>query len=245
MLVLTALTITTVGAQNSAPAAAKPAATPTVDELLDKYVKALGGKEAIEKISSRAAKGTIELEGMGMSGPMEIYTKAPHKNASFIDLQGFGKVVKVFDGEKGYDLNPMTGLRELNGGEYEQLKRSSDFYESLNLKKHFPKMEVKGKEKVGETDAYVVVATPAAGDAEKLFFATDTGLLIRQDSEAETPQGKMPIEVYLSDYKVVDGVKVPHTLRQVSSAFTIVFKLSEVKHNITIEDAKFAKPSGQ
>lgn len=245
MLVLTSLTMTAVTAQNNTSVAAKPAAAPTVDEILDKYVKALGGKEAIEKLTSRTGKGTMELEGMGLSGPIETYAKAPSKNAMFIDFQGVGKFVKVFDGEKAYELNPMEGLREIAGIELAQFKRSSDFYESLNYKKHFTKLEVQGKEKVGEADAYVVVGTPAAGDPEKLYFAVESGLLVRADMNAETAQGKLAIEAYLSDYKEVDGVKVPHSLRQVSSAVTFVIKLSEVKNNVTIDDAKFAKPSGQ
>jgi hypothetical protein len=90
-----------------------------------------------------------------------------------------------------------------------------------------------------------VVATPATGDPEKLYFAVDSGLLVRIDTDNDTPQGKMSFATYVSDYKEVDGIKIAHTLRQVSSAFTAVIKMSEVKHNITIEDAKFAKPSGQ
>lgn len=245
MLVLTLLAITTVTAQNGVAPAAKPAALPTVDEILDKQVKALGGKEALEKISSRMAKGTMELEGMGLSGPLELYTKAPNKSAMFIELQGVGKIINVFDGEKGYALDPTGSLRELSGAEFATAKRNADFYESLNLKKHFAKMEVKGKEKVGATDAYLVVATPAVGDPEKLYFAADTGLLVRIDTDNETPQGKMSFETSISDYKEVDGVKVAHSLRQVSSAFTAVIKLTEVKHNVSVEDAKFAKPSGQ
>ncbi len=245
MLVLTLLMITSVVAQNGTPAAPKPAALPTIDEILDKQVKALGGKEAIEKISSRVAKGSMELEGMNLSGPLELYAKAPNKSALVIDLQGIGKITNVFDGEKGYSLDPTNGLRELSGAEFATAKRNADFYESLNIKKHFAKMEVKGKEKVGASDAYVVVATPAVGDPEKLYFAADTGLLVRIDTDNETPQGKMSFETYPRDYKEVDGVKVAHSLRQVSSAFTAVIKLSEVKHNLSVEDAKFAKPAGQ
>lgn len=244
-LVLTLLAFTSVTAQNGAAPAAKPAALPTVDEILNKQVTALGGKEALEKISSRIVKGTIEIEGMGLNGPLEIYAKAPNKSATKIDLQGVGKIMNVFDGEKAYALDPQGGLRELSGAEFATAKRNADFYEPLNVKKYFAKMEVKGKEKVGGADAYVVVATPAVGDPEKLYFAVDTGLLVRLDSDNETPQGKMSFETYPSDYKEVNGVKVAHTLRQVSSAFTAVIKLTEVKNNVSVEDATFAKPSGQ
>jgi hypothetical protein len=205
----------------------------------------LGGKEAIEKASSRVGKGSMELEGMGLSGPVEMYAKAPNKSALFIDLQGVGKIVNVYDGAKGYALSPMEGLNELSGGALAQAQRNADFYEPLNLKKHFAKLEITGKEKVESTDAYVVVATPAVGEPEKLYFAVESGLLVRIDTDQDTPQGKMSFATYVSDYKEVDGVKIAHTLRQVSSAFTAVIKMTEVKHNITIEDAKFAKPSGQ
>ena len=144
MLILTLLTITSVTAQTGSPTAPKPAPLPTLDEILDKQVKALGGKEAIEKISSRVAKGAMELEGMGLSGPLELYAKAPNKGALMIDLQGIGKITNVFDGEKGYALDPTNGLRELSGAELATAKRNADLYESLNLKKHFAKLEVKG-----------------------------------------------------------------------------------------------------
>ncbi len=245
LLVLISLTITTVVAQNGTATAAKPAAAPTVDEILDKYVKALGGKEAIEKVSSRVGKGALELEGMGLSGPVEMYAKAPNKNAVYIDLQGVGKVVNVYDGEKGYALSPMEGLNELSGGALAQAKRNADFYEPLNIKKHFAKLEITGKEKVEGAEAYIVTATPAVGDPEKMYFAADTGLLVRVDTDQDTPQGKMSFATYISDYKEVDGIKVAHTLRQVSSAFTSLIKMTEVKHGVTVDDAKFAKPSGQ
>ena len=107
------------------------------------------------------------------------------------------------------------------------------------------RQEQKGKQKVGDREAYVIVATPAAGSPEKWYFDTQTGLLIRTDSERESPEGKVPVEAYLEDYKEIDGVKLPFTLRQVLPAFSIIIKISEVKHNVPIEDSKFDKPSGQ
>jgi hypothetical protein len=245
MLIVTLLTTITVIAQNSITTKPESTPLPTVDEVLDKYVKALGGKEAVEKVSSRVEKGSLELEGMGLSGPVEVYAKAPNKTVTVIDLSGFGKIVRTFDGEKGYVSDPMSGLRELSGAELATDKRNADFYGMLNSRKNFSKLEIKGKEKVGSSDAYVVVATPAVGDAEKHYFAADTGLLVRVDSKSETPQGKLSFETYFSDYKEVDGIKIAHLVRQVSSAFIAVIKLSEVKHNVEVADAKFAKPAGQ
>jgi len=224
---------------------AKPAAgMPTADEILDKYVKAVGGKEAIEKVTSRVEKGTFELPSLGAGGTVEAYAKAPNKTAMVIEITGFGKVEDVFDGTKGWSSDPQGGLREKSGTELAMSKRDADIHRSLNLKSQYTKMEVTGKEKVGNSEAYVITATPAEGKPEKLYFDTSSGLLTRMDVEAETPQGAMAFQVYLEDYKPVDSVKVPFTIRRESEAFSIVVKLTDVKHNVPVEDTKFNKPSG-
>lgn len=223
---------------------AKAVALPSVDEILDKYVKALGGKEAIEKLTSRTAKGTFEIEAMNLTGDMETYNKAPNKFANLFTIPGVGGGGQVYDGSKGWDSNPMTGLRELSGEELAVVKREADFYQPLNFKKHFPKMEVKGKETVGSSETYVVIATPVEGGPEKLYFDVATGLLVRQDAERETAQGKMASEEYFEDYKAVNGVMVPHVMKIVSPMFALKLKFNDVKANVEIDEAKFNKPSG-
>ncbi len=223
----------------------KPMALPTVDDILDKYVKAIGGREAIEKVKSRSVKGSFDMETFGVTGaPIEMFAKAPNKTAMKIDVPNFGVVNRVFDGAAGWEANPMTGLRELSGVELAQTKRGADFYQELNFKKHYPKMELKGKEKVGSSEAYLIEATPAEGSSEKLYFDVATALLIRHDAETESPQGKLQVETYLDDYKAVDGVKIPHTMKQVTPMMSFVMKFTEVKNNVEIDEAKFSKPSG-
>jgi len=224
---------------------AKAEALPTTDNILDNYVKAVGGKEALEKITSRSMKGSFDVEAFGVTGaPVEMFSKAPNKSSMKIDITGFGVVNRVFNGANGWSLDPMGGLRELNGSELAQMKRASDFYQELNYKKLYAKMEVKGKEKVGSSEAYVIEAIPSEGSTEKLYFDVNTKLLVRHDAENETPDGKVMMESYMEDYKDVDGVKIPHKVRQVSSMMTIVVKITEVKTNVEIDDAKFNKPSG-
>jgi len=235
-------------ASDATKPAAKPAtaaALPTVDEVLEKFVKALGGKEALEKQTSETIKGALELEGMGMSGAFESAAKAPNKRAVLISLSGFGNIHQVFDGTKAWSADPMAGLRELSGAELAQMKRGSDLLSPLNYRKNFTKLELKGIQKVESAEAYVIEATPAEGSAEKHFFDVTTGLLIRVDGENESPQGKVPMETYLSDYKEVEGVKAAHTIRQVTPQFTAVIKISEIKRNPPVEDTRFNKPSGQ
>jgi zinc protease len=222
---------------------AKTEALPAANEILDKYVKALGGKEAIEKISSRSSKGTFEIEAMNLTGDMENHQKAPNKYVSLFTIPGMGGGGQGYDGTKGWDSNPMTGLRDLSGEELAIMKRDADIYQALNLKNHYPKLEVKGKEKIGDSETYVVIGTPEVGGPEKLYFDVATGLLVRLDAERETAQGKVASEHYFEDYKDDGGIKTPHLLRIVSPMFALKIKINEVKTNVEVDEAKFAKPS--
>src|SRR2546426_1130067 len=139
-----------------------------------------------------------------------------------------------------------AGFRELSGQELANTKRSSDFYQSLKLRQLYPKMTLKGTEKVGQRESYVVEADPGDGSLRRMYLDVETGLLVRNDTELDTAtQGRMKIEVYFDDYKEVDGVKVPFTVRQVNPNISWVIKATEVRHNVPVDDAKFAKPSAQ
>jgi zinc protease len=224
----------------------KPApatALPTVDQIIEKSIQATGGKAAHEKLNSRVSKGQLEIPAMGAGGPFESYAKAPNKAKSIITIDGYGVIEQGFDGTVGYSSDPQTGLREMTGAELAATKREADFYAGIKFKEYFPKATVKGKDKVGDREVYVIDATPTEGAPETFYFDTQSGLLLRTDVERDTPQGKMKIQVYMEDYKEVDGVKVPFIVRQEMPTMNIVIKFTEIKHNVPVEDAKLKRPT--
>src|SRR5688572_7444771 len=148
------------GGQQKPATEAKPAALPTADQILDKYVQAIGGKSAIEKQTSRVSKGSFEIPAVGASGTAEIFEKAPNKNAAIINIPGFGVVQEGFDGKTAWAQDPQSGLREKAGAELAAAKLDGEFYKPIRFKQLYPKMVVKGKDKVGERDVFVVEATP-------------------------------------------------------------------------------------
>jgi hypothetical protein len=229
--------------QDNKPAADKPAATlPTLDQIIDRDIAASGGKTAIEKITSRVSKGTFDAAAMGLSGPSEQYSKAPNKSYISIDL-GVALYKRGFDGAKGWVLDPQAGLRDLTPGEVAESKIDEDFFLPLKLKELYSKLEVKDKVKVGERDAYLVEASTGKGKPDKLYYDVQTGLLIRKDIERESSQGPIESQLVFEDFREVDGVKVPFLFKQSNPFITFTIKLTEVKHNVTIDDSKFAKPS--
>jgi hypothetical protein len=249
-LMMSVLVIAQEKSKSDAPKAAEggspaspAAASPTIDEILDKYVKALGGKDAIEKLNTRIVKGSFDIEAANMTGSFENFQKSPNKSATHISIQGFGDINSVYDGTKGWSNDPFSGFRELSGTELASTKREADIHAALNFKKNYPKLVVKGKEKVETSEAYVVEATPEEGSTEKFYFDINSGLVVRHDSERESPQGKLAAEIYLTDYKVVDGVKIPFLTKFNTPAFAFTIKITEVTHNTQIDETKFNKPS--
>jgi len=216
----------------------------TVEHVLERYVQACGGKEALERVTSRVSRGTVEIPAAGVRGTFESYAQAPNKIAVVVELPGLGVIQEGFDGAVGWMKDPFTGVREKSGRELAATQLDADFYKPLRLKELYPKITMKGKETVGGSDVYVVEATPADGSPERWYFDVATGLLTRMDVEREGPQGKIPMEIYLEDYREVDGLRIPFTVRQVSPIFSLILRTEEVKHNVPIEGSRFAKPAG-
>ena len=244
VLLCSAVALTALAQGKEKPADPKPAAAlPGADQILDKYVQAIGGKAAIEKLTSRVSKGSFELPAFGASGTVEIYEKAPNKNVAIINIAGFGVVQEGFDGNVGWAQDPQSGLRVTSGPELAAAKLDAEFLKPIKIKQLYSKIVVKGKDKVADKEVYVVEATPAGSSVETWYFDTQSGLMLRQDAEREGPQGKQNVQIFLDNYKEVDGVKLPFSIHQVTPAFTIDIKIEEVKHNVPVDDAKFVKPA--
>ena len=218
---------------------------PSADQIIEKYVQAVGGKAALEKLTSRVSTGTIEFDVMPGAFNQEIYEKAPNKQCWIMDAAQFGVIRLGYNGTVGWEDNPQTGLRELDGMRLAVMKRTTDFYRPIKLKEIYPKMAVTGKEAINGHDAYVLEATPPDGPAEWMYFDTDSGLLVRHKGQNESPTGPVMVETTTSDYHEVDGIKLPFTTYISRPDISFTIRLSEVKHNVPIEDSKFDKPAGE
>nr|HEV7955514.1 hypothetical protein [Candidatus Acidoferrales bacterium] len=224
-------------------ASAAQSANPSVDDILARYVAALGGRAAISKHTTRISKGTLELVGVTLDGTAESYSKAPNKFLSMINIPGYGEVRRCFDGQSGWISGPDTGIQPLAGQDLSSTQRDAVFYQSLELKKTYPQMALKGKEDVGTWPAYVIEASSSDGSVRHMYFDVSSGLLIRADEDSISPQGRDTIQFFFEDYRDVDGVKQPFTVRQVHGKVSFIVRLTEVKWDEPIDDAKFAKPA--
>ena len=222
--------------------AAQTAKMPTAKEILDKYAAAVGGRAANEKIKTRVTKAAFEFAPMGIKGTSETYNAAPDKSYSKMNLQGIGEIVTGTDGKTAWTMNPIQGNRDITGEELLQLKLANNLSRDVNLDKLYANWTVKGIEKVGGQDAYVLVGTPAGLQPETFYFDKQSGLLVQSESTMVSPEGKMPAKAFYEDYREIDGVKIPYKMRVVVPQAEIITTITEIKHGAAIEEAKFAKP---
>ncbi|HSB07971.1 MAG TPA: hypothetical protein VLM38_00555 [Blastocatellia bacterium] len=213
---------------------------PAVEQVLEKYVRAIGGREAYQRLTSRIARGEWENATRGVRFRIEIYSKAPDRRVETLDApENRGFTGRGYDGANGWSMNlTETGLRQLEGAELATMRRESDFYREIELEQLYRRLAVIAKEKMDAREVYVVEATPEIGNSEKLYFDIETGLLIRRDMV----YGTTLVKHYYEDYREVDGVKLPFAVRS-EGPVRVTTRLKEVKHNIAIEDSKFKSPS--
>ncbi|HWR52930.1 MAG TPA: hypothetical protein VN428_17600 [Bryobacteraceae bacterium] len=218
------------------------AQTPTAEQVLDKFVEASGGKAAMEKVTSVASKGTVDVTFAGVSAAAEFLTKAPDKSYWVFNVEGYGAVKQGFDGKVAWSDSPEGGLKELTGKQAEAAKRGAVFNAPLRWRELFTKAELKGKEKVGERETWAVVLTPANGAPTTQYFDVETGLMLKMTAPAVGDEGEYTAIMEFSDYRDVDGVKQPFGMKNTIPAGDLIIKLTDLKHNVAIEDAKFTKP---
>src|SRR4029077_7661411 len=215
------------------------ASLPAADQLLDKYLAAVGGADALQKITSRVQKGTLTAFG-GQHFPVDVYSKAPDKRASIMHLQG-GDSVTAFDGKQGW-LSVPGRVHVVSVAENDAARIDADLYLPAHLKTLYAKFSVDIGEKIDGHDTYMVVGRNEGQPPLRLYLDKDSGLLLRLVRYAETPLGRNPTQIDYADYRDTDGLKIPYrwTLARPGNRFTI--QIDQVQQNVPVEDAKFTPP---
>jgi photosynthetic reaction center cytochrome c subunit len=219
-------------------------AMPSADEIINKYVTAIGGQAAIDKLKTRVMKGNINTSS-GLTLTYEIDQSAPDR-AYEIFVSQRGTMERAVSGNTGWEKNPQ-GLHDITGQQLVDLKMSLQLFRNLKLKEQYTSFRVGGrKEKIGERDVYVLTGTMPDKKRERLFFDAETGLLLRRVSYTETMIGIIPEQTDFEDYRDVEGVKLPFTVRlsAVDAGNPVSTRtFTEIKLNVPVDDSKFSKPA--
>jgi len=236
---------------NSAAASAETV-PPSADDILNKYLIAIGGQAAAGRITTCVVQGTTPT-AIGQLVAYEAETIAPDKvHETFATQNVDGRCTgdsrceyeRVSNGPQGW-LKSGAGVSELAGEQLTDQRLTLPLFEILKLKDQYASFRFFGADKIDNRDVYAISGVRFDARLERLYFDVASGLLRRRISYLRTLVGTIPQQTDFEDYRSVDGLKLPFTITMAFAdpgSRPITRKLTEIKLNVPLEESKFDKP---
>lgn len=241
---------------------------PPADQIIDKYIQAIGGAQRLAGIKSYIAKGnSVGFGGFGGGGKVQIFAKFPDRHTTLIQFEETaerGDSVRSYDGRAGWIKAPLTvlGEYELTGGELDGARLDAQLAFPGQIKQVLTNLRVslpvtisdlpgpssqtaqESGSGLGQDRAVnVVQGTGPRGILATLYFDKESGLLLRTVRYGKSPIGRVPTQTDYSDYRDVGGIKMPFRLTFAWLDGRDAIQLTEVKTNVPIDEAVFGKPA--
>ena len=230
-----------------------PLLAQTADEIVEKHLAASGGREALGKLRTRVQSGSISISSPAgdLTGTLEVFSKAPNKTRTLIKLDlsalGAGMVVvdQRFDGSAGHVIDSFNGNRDITGSQLDALRNAAFPNPLLNYRESGSTLTLIGREKAGAVDSFALRLQPKTGPAMKLFVDSQSFLLVRTAITVNVPElgGDIEQVVDFSDFRDVDGFKLPFAFQTTNPAQSVKATLTTTMNNVEIDDASFSKPA--
>jgi len=219
---------------------------PSADEVLDKYIQAIGGMQRLANLTSFVANGTYQAYDDSEKYPFEVYAKAPGQRTTILH-SSYGDVTTTYDGHSGWlaspqEMKPLPVIA-LSGGNLEGAAVDAALSFPGRIKQSLNQWRVGPLSSIDDRDVQLVQGSSAEGLPVKLYFDDQSGLLVRLVRYTDSPVGRVPTQVDYSDYRDVSGIKTPFKWTATWTDGRTNFELTSVQPNVPIDSAKFAKPA--
>jgi len=219
---------------------------PRADQVLDKYLQAIGGPQRLAAFTSFAAKGSYLAFDDAEKRTLEIFAKAPGQRTAIISSPA-GISTTTVDGRAAWIAGPETErpvpLLAVTGQELDGVKLEAELLFPARIKQALSNWRVGARIVIGDREVQPVQGVTAQGGTVTLCFDAESGLLVRLVRFTESPVGRVVTQVDYSDYREVSGIKMPFRWTVSWLDGRSIFELSDVRPNVQIDAAKFAKPA--
>jgi hypothetical protein len=214
---------------------------PRAEDILDRADKAVAGKAAGMKVKTLVFSGKVSVQDM--QGRFAIHLAGPKRFSSEFTIDGFLTQETGVRGDLVWERNSLTGPRILKGRERAQALRTANTLADSNWRNEYKQVKTLGEEKVEGRPAYRLQLTTPEGEVVIAHFDKQSGFLVRQETTVESPQGRVNQVLFLSDYRRVDGIAHPHTLRIVAGPAEVVLTVERIEQNVAVPEARFTVPA--
>jgi hypothetical protein len=219
---------------------------PSADDILNRYIQAIGGAQRLAALTSYTGTGRYEgFDSYHRKVAVDVYAKSTGERTVIAHTQN-GDSVTAYDGHSAWIMGPDKPVSVLQlepGGDLDGVKLDSTLAFPGGLKQALTNWRTGFPTTSIDDRPVQVVQALAGGSRVKLFFDKETGLLTRVVRYSKTIIGPVPVEIDYSDYREVAGVKIPFQWRMTWTDGQSTFSLDDVKPNVAIDRAKFAKPA--
>ncbi len=206
----------------------------TIEDVINNYINAIGGKEKLSEITSIEMRATTNIQGT----VLEMYSVKNNQNQSMMEMSAMGMTVvkNVFNKYQGY--NEVNGQKiPLSEVELEQAIINSALFSELNY--DFSLVELIGTSVVNDEEVYEVKIT----DNKTAFYSVETGLKLKEVESQEVEGNLVVGETYYKNYEEVDGILFAKEINQVSQAIPIpggiTFKVDSINLNVETDESDF------
>ena len=210
---------------------------PAASDVIAKFIKAIGGKEAYLKIQSQHAKGRFEMPAQGITGDMEVFHKRPNKMHIKVNIPALGDVLTGFDGKVGWSVNAAMGPMLMEGKQLEQMREQADFNSILHDPEEYKSMETVEITQFEKKECFKLKLVKKSGQEITEYYDTKTGLLAGMVMTQESPFGPVTATNVLEEYKkfneVLFATKVTQRMGPIEQTMILSsYELDKVEESI-------------
>ena len=228
-------------APGNSPEADSSLKIPSPDEVIARYLSAIGGAGALARVKTREEIGTIGISGHNL--PTEIFSSTGGKQLTVIHLSN-GDSITAYDGLSGWTSAPNRPAHAIPAAEAISARAETDLQLPLHMNQLFDHLESLQEETVRDRETYVLAGVNSGEISAKFYFDKDSGFLLRILRYTKTPLGQNPTQIDNEDYRDRDGLKIPFVVTISRPNSQLVIRIDQVKFNIPLDDRKFAYPTG-
>jgi photosynthetic reaction center cytochrome c subunit len=220
--------------------------TKSAEQILDKYIQALGGEKRLDALTTFVAKGVFQSYGSPQKSPVEVFFKAPNQRTMIVH-NSEGDTASTFDGHAGWVAAPATDrpvtLTALSGGDLDGARLDAELSSPARIKQALRQWRVGNPASIDDHEMDVVQGTSDGRYPVNLYFDSQTGLLARMVRYADSPVGLSPTQIDYADYREIAGIKLPFRWTVTWLDGRSIIALSEVRPNVPIDAGTFARPA--
>ncbi len=213
--------------------------TETVEQVVARFVDALGGRDALAKVTARTRKGTV-TNRTGQVSPVTIDEKAPG-----LYLATVGGAPPSSQGLNASGAWTASGdrARDLVGVEAGALAAAADLTLPTEMARRYTGLQARSYSTIDGHDVIVLTGRSSPDVTETLSFDRTTGLLLRRVIRFTLSMGRLPTQIDYADYRAVGGVKMPFEVRVTDWSTISAAKFTEIVLNPSLDEARFSKPA--